>query len=483
MSNVVSVFAPSHHDRTDREAAVAPNERYRFGDFELEVGQARLTDAGRVVSLQPQPFKVLAILVSRAGELVTRDEMIREIWGDSTHVDFDRGLNYCIRQVRRALGDDASEPRFVQTVPRRGYRFVAEVVGPVARASAQPRLTKGLGRRAVLAAAGFSSLALVAAAGIFLSSRSPNDAPTNSPQAIQELVSGRLLLENPTPKNVAAARTRFERALSIDPDFAPAHLALAQASIAAPTERAAQLDESLRHVHRALELDPELEGVHLHLANLELYGNWNWDRAEEAYLAAVDRAPNSARAHHAYATFLAMRGQLDGAIDHVQQALVIDPVSAALKGDAGWFYFQAGRFSEAKSTCESALGLEPTNENALWCLLQVSRFDNRPVHALDAATRLATLLGHEPAEPFEELTTFWSWYLDWIDKKPERATPSARGLAHLALGEHDHALDIFEHAAEAKAPCVLALAADPQTEPLRGDPRFERLLETIGLSG
>jgi TolB-like protein/DNA-binding winged helix-turn-helix (wHTH) protein len=79
------------------------------------------------VRLQQQPAKVLALLLLRAGELVTRDEIRSAVWGQDTYVNFDQGLNFCIKEIRAALGDDADEPRFVETLPRRGYRFVAPV--------------------------------------------------------------------------------------------------------------------------------------------------------------------------------------------------------------------------------------------------------------------------------------------------------------------------------------------------------------------
>lgn len=84
--------------------------------------------------LPPQPFKVLALLVSRGGAIVTRSEIREQVWGAGTHVEFDQGLNFCIRQIREALGDDADAPRFVETLPRRGYRFLASVSAPTTEA-------------------------------------------------------------------------------------------------------------------------------------------------------------------------------------------------------------------------------------------------------------------------------------------------------------------------------------------------------------
>ena len=103
--------------------------RVRFEAFELDLASGELRKSGVPVPLPP--LRVLTLLASRAGELVSRDEIQKRVWNDQTFVDFDQGLNYCIRQIRAALGDDAETPRFVATIPRRGYRFVGEIT-PVA---------------------------------------------------------------------------------------------------------------------------------------------------------------------------------------------------------------------------------------------------------------------------------------------------------------------------------------------------------------
>jgi DNA-binding winged helix-turn-helix (wHTH) protein/TolB-like protein len=100
---------------------------YRFGHFEFEGDSLRLTKRGTEVRLEPQPAKALATLLARAGDVVTKDELRAAIWPAETHVDFDRGLAYCLNGVRTALGDHAQNPRFVETLPRRGYRFIAPV--------------------------------------------------------------------------------------------------------------------------------------------------------------------------------------------------------------------------------------------------------------------------------------------------------------------------------------------------------------------
>jgi DNA-binding winged helix-turn-helix (wHTH) protein len=104
----------------------------------IDLHSAELRSHGRPVRLEPQPARVLAVLVRRPGELVTRSELSREVWADGTHVVFDDGLNYAIRALRIALDDDARAPRFIETVPRRGYRFIAPVTASAPRR--RPRL-------------------------------------------------------------------------------------------------------------------------------------------------------------------------------------------------------------------------------------------------------------------------------------------------------------------------------------------------------
>jgi DNA-binding winged helix-turn-helix (wHTH) protein/TolB-like protein len=106
---------------------------YRFGLFEFDAASGELRKQGRLVRIEPQPAKALALLLSRPAVVISRDELRAHLWGTDTHVDFDRGLAYCIGQVRTALNDSADNPRFVETLPRRGYRFVAPLqpVAPV----------------------------------------------------------------------------------------------------------------------------------------------------------------------------------------------------------------------------------------------------------------------------------------------------------------------------------------------------------------
>ena len=99
----------------------------RFGVFELNLVSEEVRKFGTPIKIAPQPFKVLALLASQAGQIVTREQIQLQLWGEETYVDFEQGLNHCIKQIRYALNDNPETPRYIETLPRRGYRFVAPV--------------------------------------------------------------------------------------------------------------------------------------------------------------------------------------------------------------------------------------------------------------------------------------------------------------------------------------------------------------------
>jgi DNA-binding winged helix-turn-helix (wHTH) protein/Tol biopolymer transport system component len=99
----------------------------RFGSFQLDVAGTELRKHGTLIKLQPQPLRILLLLTQRAGQVVTREEIQQCVWSNSTFVDFERGINFSINQIRGALADNADRPRYIETLPRRGYRFIAQV--------------------------------------------------------------------------------------------------------------------------------------------------------------------------------------------------------------------------------------------------------------------------------------------------------------------------------------------------------------------
>jgi len=110
----------------------------RFGVYEIDLDAGELRKSGRKISLQEQPFRILALLLARPGQLVTREELQKRLWPADTFVDFDLGLNTAVKKIRSALGDSADNPRFVETLPKRGYRFICSVEESAAITEAPP---------------------------------------------------------------------------------------------------------------------------------------------------------------------------------------------------------------------------------------------------------------------------------------------------------------------------------------------------------
>src|SRR5215475_1234392 len=135
----------------------------RFSIFELDLNAGELRRNGAKVKIQEQPFQILATLLERPGEIVTREELSSKLWPADTFVDFDHGLNAAVRRLRETLGDSAEIPRFVETVARRGYRFIGTPEIPAATASVQPAAAHWRITATRVTVAGVVSAALVLA--------------------------------------------------------------------------------------------------------------------------------------------------------------------------------------------------------------------------------------------------------------------------------------------------------------------------------
>ena len=174
----------------DRQA----REKIAFGPFEVDLLAGELTKHGTRVRLQEQPFRILQTLIESGGEIVTREELQRRIWPSDTFVDFDHGINNAIKRLREALGDSAENSRYVETIPRRGYRFIATLNGTKGQAAAgTPNFTASENsdrvrwRKWIWASALAVGTGLLVAALILGASSFKNRAPGNNGPRIQSL--------------------------------------------------------------------------------------------------------------------------------------------------------------------------------------------------------------------------------------------------------------------------------------------------------
>ena len=192
----------------------------RFGEFELDIGSGELRRRGRRVPLGPQPLKVLTALVAAPGEIVSRDALCKRIWGEGTFVDLEHGLNFCIREIRSKLGDHPKRPRFIETIPRRGYRFVARACAVSSNGSSSPKEV----------------------------------------QAHEIYVRARASLNQARSPSLEDARRLFEQAIAFDANYAMAHAGLGATYALRNINRRdpEDLKSADFHLRKALELDAEL---------------------------------------------------------------------------------------------------------------------------------------------------------------------------------------------------------------------------------
>ena len=483
----------------------------RFGPFELDLETEELRRDGARVKLQPQPTRVLALLVARPGELVTREEIQRSVWNDDTFVDFEHGVNFCIREIRAALGDSAREPRYVETLPRRGYRFVATVErapaepdrvdeqpSPADPARSGPSPQRPLvGRRMAGLLLGTVVLALGLGAWRFGGEASPAVVEAPDPLAREAYLAGRYLWNKGTDDALTRSLEQFERSAAIDPDYAPAYAGLADSyrllamNGALPTHEGSEKAKAA--ALRALELDPGLVEARVSLGSILFRYEWDWAGAEREFRRAIAGNPDYALGHHDYAWFLVAMGRFDEAIAEIEAARDRDPLSPLANADVGWVYLRARRYDEAIAQIERTLEIEPGFPSAYACLELAYLYKGMYAEARDVARRHLEELGAEPAvlaeidglPPAEALRRSWRWKLDrriaTALQRPMKAYPFATMYA--ALGERDAAFEWLERAFADRDPMLPSVNVDPAFDALRSDPRFADLLGRLGLAG
>jgi DNA-binding winged helix-turn-helix (wHTH) protein/thioredoxin-like negative regulator of GroEL len=253
---------------------------YRFPPFRLDLGAFRLLREDQPIPLAPKALDLLFLLVSRPAAMVSKEDIMRTLWPGIAVSD--NALTQVVSDLRQALGDDAAAPRFIQTVPRRGYRFVAALEAETPAAS--------------------NPTAVAPAAPLPAATRS-GVRETSNLDAYRSFVEGRMKLERMDPAQVPSAIQDFERAIALDARYAPPWVGLAharywifEASRARNRPDLAQLNAAIGDAHHAIELDPDFAEAHAALA-LMLTSAWRTQEAMAAGRRAVALEPGNWRNH------------------------------------------------------------------------------------------------------------------------------------------------------------------------------------------
>jgi DNA-binding winged helix-turn-helix (wHTH) protein/Tfp pilus assembly protein PilF len=501
----------------------------RFGVFEADLSARELRKNGVKVRIQDLPFRALVLLLNRAGEVVTREEFRQELWPDDVFVDFDHGISSAVKRLRDALGDSPDNPIFVETVERRGYRWIAPTHTPqiahaceaatqanVALEPPQPswrwKWVFGLALLALLAIWIVRPLdwwadrsAKVSAKTQPLTSDSTATASVRNaalPRAAANreaedfYLKGRFYWNKRTPQSLDKAVDAFTQAIVHDPTYAPAYVGLADcynlmreytlmpASEAYPRAFAA--------AKKAVELDDQSSEAHASLAFASFYGMWDLAMADREFRRAIDLNPDNGLAHHWYATYLACLRRYSESLAQLERARALDPSSSSILADKGIILEDVGQHKEAVALLNQLEENEPDSVSAHRYLKFIYLKDGDYPDYLVESRKEAALM-HDTAELM---------VADAAEKA--FATGGGRGMLETLLREQKKlydrgALSPFQLAetcalagnkAEAlqylrvaydKHSDVIAVETDLAFEGLHGEAGFRQLIAKVGL--
>jgi len=459
-----------------------------FGDFEADLTTGELRKHGFRIRLQEKPFQVLAAILERPGALISREELHSRLWGADTFVDFDNNLNTAVYKLREALGDTAETPRFVETLPKKGYRFIGSMIGAAQASAAAPvQPTAPYSWRLPIAATLLLGVVGLASYFALTANSTAALASSKNPTAREAFLQGRYLLEKGNAENAVPF---FEEAITLDSEFAEAHAALADALSFSPGPHRENIARARAEALEALTLNPRLAEGHHRLASIYLYDDWNWAAAQQEYERAVALAPDSARNHYSFAGYFSLLGEHDRAREEMQRAMELDPVSVAMQADAGWYWFVARRFDEAIAQSKKALQLEPRHRGAHSYLLLALLAKRDWPAAREWAVKYLQIMGSSNEElarvaggmPERGLQEFWkirlTRALQRLPAEPTAATDVA--LAYAALGQTENSLDYLEKVYELHSGWLLPfMRVYPPLDALRTHPRFLMLQQKM----
>jgi DNA-binding winged helix-turn-helix (wHTH) protein len=458
-----------------------------FGIFELDLASGDLRRAGMRVPLPPQPFKLLAALLARPGEVVSREELREALWGGSTYVDFDHGLNFCVNQLRRSLGDSARSPRFIETVPRVGYRFLAPVSrGPVPAAPAPPVPRRKLSVRWMAPALAAWLASQVGGGPLAAGAPPPEPRP-----AVREAYLRGLDHARGAPSQWPQAARWLERAVVEDPGFGPAQAALAGIYVHLAEQRLRPPREVLPlagHAARAaLDVDALDAEAHLWAGMSALHGDWDWATAGREIRRAIALDPKLVAARRAYAVYLSAQGDDAGALREIEEARRLDPLCSIVTGEAAWYRYRAGRPDEAATLWRAAAALR-ADLGLHESLLLLYRVQGRAESAAEEAVRAMRIAGVPEADvdqlaglpPPRAVQAYLRGAVHWLEGQGGGAPPERLAVLHAALGEEDAAFAQLSRACAERSFALPRALRDPAFDRIRADPRFREIATRVG---
>jgi DNA-binding winged helix-turn-helix (wHTH) protein/tetratricopeptide (TPR) repeat protein len=460
----------------------------------------------RSTRIEPRVMEVLVYLAKHADQVVTKDSMMQAIWGGRFVTE--EVVTTSIFELRRALGDDARNPRFIQTIPKKGYRFIAPVIFTeeekpldVASKSNEHRLA-GSSRLRKAAAAGATVmmfLALIVLKTTVWPGRKTTDTNTESvntvrtvnPQAIESYTKGRELFARRNEDSLNKAIKQFEHAIQLDPNYALAYTGLADSYIVLETHNYLRREEAGPAARAAaltaLQMDESLAEAHASIALVKLSYDWDWSGAETEFKQAIALNSDYAMAHTWYSQYLLAAGRIDECLREIKRARDLDPRSFAVRMTAGLIYVRLRQYDAAAEEYRTANEIDPNNATAVKSLGYIYEKKSMFKEAAAAYEKAAALAGFPvtqqlsrdfaPSSTKKDAALVLNQLSFVLNQKYVR--PSYVAGIYARLGEKDNAFHWLEKAYRERDANLLFLKTDESWDSLRADPRFLSLEQRV----
>jgi DNA-binding winged helix-turn-helix (wHTH) protein/tetratricopeptide (TPR) repeat protein len=392
----------------------------RFGNFEVDEKAFQLREHGQPVRLERIPMELMILLVRNRSRLVTRDEILGQIWGINHYLESESAVNTAIRKLRRALRDDAAHPRMIETVPGKGYRFIA----PAQHESAGVK------------------------------------PPPPDPEAVRCFLRGRHAWNKKTVDAYENALVHFQQAIDHDAAYAPSLVGVAHCYVMMGIHGLKPANEvyplARAAAHSALEINADSAEAITALGDVAKGYDHNWKQAEHYFRRAIELNPEYAVAHQWYANLLSIVGRHEEAVTEAEEARRLDPLSVGPAGFVGFTLYRARQFDDALRECEKTAELHKQAPIAAWFLAHVLIQRGRVEEADRALTRtmqLASQSGmHLALLSFAKARAGKHSQAREILQKMELAqtqryiSPFDLSIAHFGLGAHETAVGLMSKA-------------------------------------
>ncbi len=461
---------------------MASGPTYRFSSFEVHAGLGELRRHGIRIRLAGKPFELLVALLERPNEIVSREELWERLW-PGVHVDRERGLNNAMSRLREALGDSAANPSMIETVPKRGYRFIAEL-----RADAPPAaIPEATARRTwPYAVAGVAAVFIIAVVLHPMKPRREMPAPA-------AYVAAQYRLKQDRPEQLPDVLRLLEEATRESPGYALAWAALAQAHVDLMDygfeSRVEALQAAKIAAERSLRTDPRSSEAQYARALVRLRFEWDLRGARDQVRIALRLNPRLAAARRLYATVLAAQGDTEGAVREMRQACSIEPASTTLQLSASKALYLNRSYAEAEQRVMLALRMDPQLAAAHRLLVDIYLAEGRERDAAAQFVAFLEALKIDPAEVSRDRAMldrdgFRGLYETAVQSPPKRHDERLAykyAAMYTVIGNVDQAITYLRQAIAVRDTQALFIGVDPQFDRLRNAPTFARMMRDAGL--